>query len=637
MAAKCKRPMSYWSVACRAIAQHPQQAPAQLIASPGWRLGLEWPGKAAHGTQKVRGGTPGVRGTRLWFEGHNTIECTCLAAVPMDPFVQPDLQEDAVEDAVDAVGGVCAEMTILPMSEVEPADGKAHHQNAAMVKVLFGQRRLKVCFFLTAAGAVWASVAALELLIAVVTAEVPAPVVMEFMGWTVTYSSQRQGGPLLAQPAVTATVASSACFILVTIAHQLWRIYRIQHRHHDVGLFSWRDAVSYAAVSIRGGFVAALLAAWLVAVRPAQPPLSIDSSAVFRACELDPMYQVVTSPAAVGGTALELAGNVPFTQQCRSRLQFALSDLETTEGTLNGIVPDRGTASEPGGVGSVAYWMRPAGRRSGCSDTTETSSLRLAATPEDEARRNLPLVAPVPWARPGMLRSCTVPSPAARFSLSNWATFVRSSVDPLASGSPRGECDPLEHASHYAAGRVPRHDIEPWVCGLGAVDEAEVVRINYSVAGFTRRMRGDCSLPGEPRFLQSLRAAHVDDLVSPASAELEAMGNVSGARFPRAFHAISALSAQELSTLLGAASAALSRKECTRVAAACTNSSGVITRSLAVQGCETRIVRSDNTAADRQNLQASLLRIRDWFQVLLISAATMFALDCLDLCAVRFV
>jgi hypothetical protein len=555
-----------------------------------------------------------------------------------DVFVQPEMPVADSEAAASAVAS--GRNAIAPVSGV-PVDienASAATSDIAVIKINAGRKRLTACLVITSILAIWGVSAALVLLVAAATTSAPPAQAVQFLGWFITYSSDQQGGRLLQPDVVAGLAVSASVCALLSLWHQLWLAYRIRARDQDVGLFSRRDAVSYATALVRGSFAVGLVAAWFAVVQPVHLPTEITATSQFRACQLQPVYTVVTG----GGTAsLQLSGNAPITPSCQSRLQFAISDLGVDESSFAGIVPDRGTLERPGGSGSVAFWQRPAGQRLGCSDAAVQAGADSAGSSWSGAEAHTPPVAVLPQFHLATQRTCRSPATADRFALSNWLTMITDRVVPLAAASGpvvSTECDPLAHSAHYATANVPLHDIEPWICGLGMQDRRNLVTVNYSVAGFTTALgtQAGCKLDGEPQFLDRLQPSRAAGSARNPSAPIGTSAS-SPIRFDRVFEAVSDLSDTELASLLGRDSAAVARQDCSRVAASCLNISGVVTRSVAVQGCTNTIIRTSSVDSDLSKLQLDLQNLKS--AVIHATAVTclQFAADLAALGAVRLV
>lgn len=541
----------------------------------------------------------------------------------MQPFVQPHEEASKKPETSAAPGqrGNAAALDVrIPVEHDEVDDLGALH----LTRVKVARGRLALCWMVFATATASSVITALAFATAVGTAAPPRMAVESWMGWTATYATDSPGvlfegpaGALMATAVVMAAAFSGASL--------WWRAQRIVLRHRDVGLFSWRDGVSWAvrAARICFGIVAAVVFSQLVG--PAQNPASINQALWFQACELAPAY--ATASAGSGQTGV--SGNVPLSDECKETFIMSMTLEAATEDQFRGAIPDHGIPTDRSSLPEPSdrmLWMRPVGPRTACLDQVSSDGL---SDPGAERVHQPPFEK-----RP--LRRCAGTSPLASYVFSNWATVVRDAT-PQLGGDQSVQCDALAHATFYADAGAPLWDAEQWFCGLEAEDWGQSVAVNFSTAGLSQVLAAPCydGQRGDPPFMQSLGAFRY-------GAEGAAAAGGDALRLPRVRALVSSLSDQQLQVTVGPEAVALART-CQAVTVSCVESTqqpptaparpdNAVVRSVALEGCRKVLVRSETYSTDKQRWDASLDAIKAAAIACLVASTVEALLDTLEAC-----
>lgn len=541
----------------------------------------------------------------------------------MQPFVQPheEATKQPEKHAQPGKGGGATIIDVrIPVEHDEVDDLGALH----LTRVKVARGRLALLWMVFAAATALSVVTALAFATAVGTSAPPRMAVESWMGWTATYATDSPGalfeGPAGALMA-TMTVAAAA----FSGASLWWRAQRIVYRHRDVGLFSWRDGVSWAVRVTRICFAVVAAVTFAQLVGPAANPASISQALWFHACELAPEYTI----AAAGSVQTGVSGNLPLSEQCKATFIMSMTLEAATEDQFRGAVPDHGTPTERSSLPEPSdrmFWMRPVGPRTACLDQVATASRN---DPAAERVHQLPFEL-----RP--LRRCAGTSPLASYVFSNWATVVRDST-PQLGGAQNAQCDPLAHATHYVDTAAPLWDAEQWICGLEATDHGHSVTVNFSTAGFSQVLAAPCydGQRGDPPFMQSLGAFRY-------GAEGAAAAGSSTLQLPRVRALVASLSDQQLQVTVGPQGVALART-CDAVTVSCVESTtqplgasarpdNAVVRSVALEGCRRVLVRSETYSTDKQRWDASLDAVKAAAIACLVASTVEALLDILESC-----
>lgn len=541
----------------------------------------------------------------------------------MNPFVQPheEASKQPETNAKPVRGGGATDIDVrIPVEHDEVDDLGALH----LTRVKVARGRLALCWMVFATATALSVTTALAFATAVGTAAPPRMAVESWMGWTATYATDSPGvlfqGPTGALMA-TAVVAAAA----FSGASLWWRAQRIVFRHRDVGLFSWRDGVTWTVRATRVCFGIVAAVAFSQLVGPAENPETINQALWFHACELAPAYAM----AAAGSVQTGVSGNIPLSEECKATFIMSMTLEAATEDQFRGAIPDHGIPTDRSSLPKPSdrmFWMRPVGPRTACLDQVATAGLN---DPGAERAHQPPFEQ-----RP--LRRCAGTSPLASYVFSNWATVVRDTT-PQLGGDQSAQCDPLAHATYYADTAAALWDAEQWFCGLEAEDGGQSVSVNYSTAGLSQVLAAPCydGQRGDPSFMQSLGAFRY-------GAEGAASAGSNTLQLPRVRALVASLSDQQLQVTVGSQGVALART-CEAVTVSCVESTkqpptaparpdNAVVRSVALEGCRKVLVRSETYSTDKQRWDASLDAVKAAAIACLVASTVEAVLDILEAC-----